>query len=117
VGMLRTYTTVSHACQASGCRGATSAPQAWGLAVGHRVLDAERERRPESAALIATSHGWRYSSVATSCRSAWEVTAPVWQELYGAAAGTDIEFVWRNRDQSPDSELAHQLARDPAKRP
>ncbi len=37
---------------------------------------------------------------------------PLWDELYAAAAGKDIEFAWKKRDQSLGSRLAHQLARD-----
>jgi ribonuclease HI len=40
---------------------------------------------------------------------------PIWQELYSAAAGKDVVFEWRRRDQSLGSRLAHQLARDAAK--
>jgi ribonuclease HI len=40
---------------------------------------------------------------------------PVWQELYAAAAGKDVTFEWRRRNQSLGSRLAHQLARDAAK--
>jgi ribonuclease HI len=39
----------------------------------------------------------------------------VWEELYAATAGRDIEFAWRKRDQSLGSRLAHQLARDVAR--
>lgn len=40
----------------------------------------------------------------------------LWDELYAAAAGKDVEFAWRKRDQSLGSRLAHQLARNAAKR-
>jgi hypothetical protein len=40
---------------------------------------------------------------------------PVRRELYAAAAGKDVTFEWRRRDQSLGSRLAHQLARDAAK--
>ena len=44
-----------------------------------------------------------------------EKCRPLWEELYAAAAGKDVEFAWRGRDQSLGSRLAHQLARDAAK--
>ena len=40
---------------------------------------------------------------------------PLWDELYAAAAGKDIEYARKKRDQSLGSRLAHQLARDAAK--
>lgn len=40
---------------------------------------------------------------------------PLWEELYAATAGKDIEFAWRKRDHGLGSRLAHQLARDAAK--
>lgn len=40
---------------------------------------------------------------------------PLWEELYAAAAGKDIEYAWRKRDQTLGSRLAHQLARDAAR--
>jgi ribonuclease HI len=40
---------------------------------------------------------------------------PLWDELYATAAGKDIEFEWRKRDQSLGSRLAHQIARDAAR--
>ncbi len=44
-----------------------------------------------------------------------EKCKPIWQELYAAAAGKDVAFAWRRRDQSLGSRLAHQLARDAAR--
>lgn len=40
---------------------------------------------------------------------------PVWDELYAATAGKDVEFEWRRRDQSLGQRLANQLARDAAR--
>ena len=40
---------------------------------------------------------------------------PLWEELFAAAAGKDVEYAWKKRDQSLGSRLAHQLARDAAK--
>ncbi|QJW98392.1 hypothetical protein FTUN_5982 [Frigoriglobus tundricola] len=40
---------------------------------------------------------------------------PLWDELYAAAAGKDIVFEWKKRDQTLGSRLAHQLARDAEK--
>lgn len=40
---------------------------------------------------------------------------PLWDELFTAAAGKDIEYAWKKRDQSLGSRLAHQLARDAAR--
>ena len=37
---------------------------------------------------------------------------PLWDELFAAAAGKDIEYAWKKRDQSLGSRLAHQLARE-----
>jgi hypothetical protein len=40
---------------------------------------------------------------------------PLWEEMYAAAAGKDMAFEWKKRDQSLGSRLAHQIARDVAK--
>lgn len=39
----------------------------------------------------------------------------VWDELYAATAGKDVQFEWRRRDQSLGQRIAHQLARAEAK--
>jgi ribonuclease HI len=44
-----------------------------------------------------------------------ETCKAVWEELYTAVAGKDVQFAWRKRDQGLGSRLAHQLARDAAK--
>jgi ribonuclease HI len=45
-----------------------------------------------------------------------ETCKAVWEELYAATTGKDVAFEWRRRDQSLGSRLAHQLARDAARR-
>lgn len=40
---------------------------------------------------------------------------PLWDELFAAASGKDIEYAWHKRDQSLGSRLAHQLVRDAAR--
>jgi ribonuclease HI len=40
---------------------------------------------------------------------------PLWEELYAATEGKDVEFEWHRRDQSLGSRLANQLAREAAK--
>ena len=40
----------------------------------------------------------------------------LWEEMYAAAADKDIQFEWHKRGQALGSRLAHQLARDAAKR-
>ena len=39
----------------------------------------------------------------------------LWEELYAATAGKDVQFEWRKRDQSLGQRLAHQLARSAAR--
>lgn len=39
----------------------------------------------------------------------------VWDELYAATEGKDVQFEWRRRDQSLGQRIAHQLARAEAK--
>ena len=43
------------------------------------------------------------------------VCRAVWEELYAATEGKDVNFAWRKRDQSLGSRLANQLARDAAR--
>lgn len=43
------------------------------------------------------------------------VCRALWDKLDASAAGKDVQFQWRKRDQSLGSRLAHQLARDAAK--
>lgn len=40
---------------------------------------------------------------------------PLWDELFAAAAGKDVQFEWRKRDQLLGSRLVHQLAREAAR--
>jgi ribonuclease HI len=41
---------------------------------------------------------------------------PVWQELYSAMEGKDVVFEWRGRNGSLGQRLAHQLAREAARK-
>ena len=41
---------------------------------------------------------------------------PLWAELYAAMDGKDIEFEWHRRDGTLGQRLAHQLAREAAKK-
>jgi ribonuclease HI len=46
-----------------------------------------------------------------------EICKPLWNELYTAMVGKDVEFEWRPRSQSLGQRLAHQFARDAARAP
>jgi hypothetical protein len=89
---------------------------------GTEPLETQHGRRPVLSRCHAASHAHTSDTriyqwlVQNAQRGTPQATCrTLWDELYAAAAGKDVVFEWRRRDQSLGSRLAHQLARDAAR--
>ena len=73
----------------------------------------EAVKMAEGACTVFSDYEWlvknaQQGTPQATCRALWD-------ELFASAAGKDVQFEWKRRDQSLGSRLAHQLARDAAR--
>ena len=73
----------------------------------------EAVRMAEGPTTVVSDHEGIVGCAQRGMTPRW--SADLWNELYAAAAGKDVQFEWRRRDQSLGSRLANQLARAAAK--